>query len=225
MPNSIDNEPELAAAIGRLCGHWSLAELAAVRLFQTLTGLEHHTAITLFGFFRSNATQADVLETLVHTQSQVRDMKDELLSLIAAYRRLAPKRNAYVHNAFGYRTTDAGQLYQIERNKRPTLAVEVYSAKDVSVEQIDELTSQIKSFSAALSKVGHYLALGEYEAQLASEQGRPIDLPARRQELSRLVADAAQTIDRYLRPTALPQSPKRPKKDRERRKGGGVTPD
>src|SRR5438270_642419 len=60
----VDENPELAAAIGRCSNNWAHAESRLAVIFCLLSKTDLTTAVTIFSFFKATRMQTDVLKRL-----------------------------------------------------------------------------------------------------------------------------------------------------------------
>jgi hypothetical protein len=64
MPGPVDENIDLAAAIGRCSSDWSHAEYQVALLFSVLSKMDITSAVTVFSFFRGVRTQSEALKKL-----------------------------------------------------------------------------------------------------------------------------------------------------------------
>src|SRR5215213_724465 len=106
MANPIDDNDQLAIAVGRAAGRWALVENAVEMLFLQMIGTDSKRASVVFRFFRSNNNQREVLTGLATVYLAAEDdLRKRLTALLLTYKDLADKRNKLLHSAFGYDTS------------------------------------------------------------------------------------------------------------------------
>jgi len=96
----VDENIDLAAAIGRCSNNWAHAETHLAILFCLLSKTDLTTAVIIFGCFRATRTQSDVLKRLGRISPLMTPQKIELLDdLMKEYQTLADERNRLLHKA------------------------------------------------------------------------------------------------------------------------------
>lgn len=159
MPGPVDENIDLAAAIGRCSNDWSHAEYQLALLFSVLSKMDITSAVTVFSFFRSVRTQSEALKQLakVSPLNLSGDNLRTLGRLMKLYEDLAGRRNKIAHNPIG-RTPDENALYIMLRRKSPPIGELPYESVPISVEEIDELATEITTFNVALMALTFLLA-------------------------------------------------------------------
>lgn len=117
MANPIDDNDQLAIAVGRSAGRWALVENAMETLFLQMIGTDSKRGSLLFRFFRNSNSQREVLTNLSSIYlAEEEDLRTRLTNLLLIYKDLADRRNQLLHNAFGYDTSKEDlPIYQIRR--------------------------------------------------------------------------------------------------------------
>src|SRR6185437_1592589 len=99
MVHPVDDDPEMASAIGRCSNNWTHAETILAWIFTSLTGAEHTIAVTVFSFFKTIRTQSDVLKKLANLSPFMTDeLRNRLKQSLKTYLALAEGRNQLLHN-------------------------------------------------------------------------------------------------------------------------------
>lgn len=145
MSHPVDDDPVMAAAIGRCSNNWTHAETALAWIFMSLTQTDHTIAVTVFSFFKSTNTQGDFLKKLAKISPfMTKDLRDRLTGVLKTYSALAKGRNELLHNPIGRSMTH--QVYIMLRTPVPNTGGIPYEAKPISPSEIDELSASIKTF-------------------------------------------------------------------------------
>jgi hypothetical protein len=140
----VDENIELAAAIGRCSNNWAHAETRLAILFSLLSKTDLTTAVIIFSFFKATRMQSDVLNRLGKISSLMTAHKIKLLNdLMKEYQSLADERNRLLHNPIGM----GEELYIMLRDKLPQPGAIPYKAEAISIEAIDDLSSRISVFN------------------------------------------------------------------------------
>jgi hypothetical protein len=140
----VDENIELAAAIGRCSNNWAHAETRLAILFSLLSKTDLTTAVIIFNFFRATQMQSDVLKSLAKISPLMTPQKIKLLSdLMKEYQSLAGERNRLLHNPIGM----GEELYIVLRDKLPQPGAIPYKAEAISIEAIDDLSNRISDFN------------------------------------------------------------------------------
>jgi hypothetical protein len=159
MSGPVDENIELAAAIGRCSNDWSHAEYQLALLFCILAKMDMTAAVTVFSMFKSVRTQSEVLKRLARvSQLKVSGENLEILKrLMREYEDLAAERNRIAHNPIG-RTAEEKELYIMLRRKSPEIGELPYETAPISIQMIDELAARISVFNAHLVALSHRIA-------------------------------------------------------------------
>jgi hypothetical protein len=140
----VDQDIELAAAIGRCSNNWAHAEMRLAILFSLLSKTDLTTAVIIFSFLKATRTQSDVLKRLGKISPLMTSQKFELLDdLMKEYQSLADERNRLLHNPIGM----GEELYIMLRDKLPKPGAIPYKKEAISIEAIDDLSSRISAFN------------------------------------------------------------------------------
>jgi hypothetical protein len=140
----VDNNIELAAAIGRCSNNCAHAESRLVIIFCLLSKTDLTTAVTIFSSFKATRTQIDVLKRLGKISPLMTAEKFELLAdVMKEYQRLADERNRLLHNPIGMNEA----LYIMLRDNSPDPGAIPYKTEAISIEAIDDLSSRISGFN------------------------------------------------------------------------------
>jgi hypothetical protein len=130
----VDENTELAAAIGRCSNNWAHAESRLTILFCILSGTDLTTGVIIFSQFRATRAQSDVLKRLGKLSPLMTPERAELLNdLLKEYQSLAQERNQFIHNPIGI----GEELYIMLRDKAPARGSIPYKTEPVSIEIID----------------------------------------------------------------------------------------
>ena len=144
MLHPVDDDPEMASAIGRCSNNWTHAETILAWIFTSLTRTEHTIAVTVFSFFKATRTQSDVLKKLAKIAPFMTDeLRERLKGLLKRYLALAEGRNQLLHNPMGRSVEN--QTYIMLRHSTPRLGELAYASKPISPSEIDELSSKIRA--------------------------------------------------------------------------------
>ena len=112
----VDENTELAAAIGRCSNNWAHAESRLAIIFCLLSKTDLTSAVTIFSFFKATRMQIDVLKRLGKISLLVTPQKFELLSdLMKEYQGLADELNRLLHKPIGMNE----ELYIMLRDSSP----------------------------------------------------------------------------------------------------------
>jgi hypothetical protein len=149
MSHPVDDDPTMAAAIGRCSNNWTHAETVLAWIFSSLTKTDHTIAVTIFSFFKSTRTQSDVLTKLAKISTfMTAELRSRLTHLLKTYSRLAEGRNQLLHNPIGRSVEN--QVYIMLRSPILSAGNTPYQAKPISPFEIDELSADIKKFVTQL---------------------------------------------------------------------------
>ena len=156
MANPIDDNDELATALGRLVGRWGMSEFYIEMIYTLLSEMPSRKATITFSFFRSVGTQKDIIYFLVgETEWLPNKTKEEIKSAVTKFSKMAGRRNGYIHSPFGHAKNNDGdfEIYKTARNRTGEF---LYSKKTVTPTSIlkfaDEVTEMNKRlFSAHLA--------------------------------------------------------------------------
>jgi hypothetical protein len=118
MPNPIDDDEKLAAAVSRVVSLWARAEVHLVSVFSFLTGMDHTMAATVFRMFRSVPNQRDVLLSVAEVSTRCDEADLAALSaMLSEYGSLAVRRNDIAHNPFGWQPGEEQKIYRMKQQK------------------------------------------------------------------------------------------------------------
>ena len=147
----VDENIELAAAIGRCSNNWAHAETRLAILFCLLSKTDLTTAVIIFSCIKATRTQSEVLRRLGKISPIVSPELLELLNdLMKEYQALADERNRLLHNPIGMNE----ELYIMLRDKSPQVGVIPYKTETISIDSIDDLASRISSFNLKATILG-----------------------------------------------------------------------
>jgi len=151
----VDENTELAAAIGRCSNNWAHAESRLAIIFCLLSKTDLTTAVTIFSFFKATRMQIDVLKRLGKISPVMTPQKSELLAdLMKEYQGLADERNRLLHNPIGLNE----DLYIMLRHKSPDPGAIPYKTESISIEAIDDLSSRISVFNLKATILGQAIS-------------------------------------------------------------------
>jgi hypothetical protein len=140
----VNENIELAAAIGRCSNNWAHAESRLAIIFCLLSKTDLTTGVAIFSFFKATRMQIDVLKRLGKISPLVTAEKFELLTdLMKEYQGLAHERNRLLHNPIGINE----ELYIMLRDNAPDPGTVPYKTEAISIEAIDDLSSRISGFN------------------------------------------------------------------------------
>jgi hypothetical protein len=151
----VDEDIQLAAAIGRCSNNWAHAETRLTILFCLLSKTDLTTAVIIFSCFKATRTQSDVLKRLGKISPLVNPQQFELLAgLMKEYQTLADERNRLLHNPIGMNE----ELYIMLRDKSPQPGAIPYKTEAISVESINDLSSRIATFNLKATILGNAIS-------------------------------------------------------------------
>ena len=151
----VDENSELAAAIGRCSNNWAHAESRLAIIFCLLSKTDLTTAVTIFSFFKATRMQIDVLKRLGKISPVMTPQKSELLAdLMKEYQSLAHERNRLLHNPIGIND----ELYIMLRDNSPVPGTIPYKTEAISIEAIDDLSSRISVFNLKATILGQAIS-------------------------------------------------------------------
>jgi hypothetical protein len=156
MGAPLDDDPELAAALGRMVGAWSNLEYLWTLQFAKFTGMELNMAAGVFDFFKSTRTQCDVLRRLGKISPQSSDeIREGLKIALKLYQELADRRNMLAHNPFGWTTGDEPELYIMEKTKGVPWPDGIpFRRTPIKVEDLNDLRDDIQVLMRTMIVVG-----------------------------------------------------------------------
>jgi len=151
MPNPIEDDHELARAVGVLAGRWGLVEFYVEYIFTLLVGTNRRKASILFSFFKGVGTQCDIIRHMLDETPNVSDdASARIISILKNYARLAPERNGVIHYPFGWDSEgDERTIYKSMKRrtgpelsfKKPTSAADIMKLAD----RVNAITDEIAS--------------------------------------------------------------------------------
>lgn len=158
MGAPIDDNIELAAAIGRVSGAWSLIESQLMVLFCSLTEVSIGVGAVIFDSFRSTAAQAQILTKLAAISPKSNDrVRDLLKNALGEYAILAKERNALAHNPLGWTNSERSEIYMMVKSKVIMDDQFPYEAKPLIVAEIVDLKNRINLFQLKIQMVKHLI--------------------------------------------------------------------
>lgn len=148
----LDNQPEIAQALGRMLGHWAILENKLSYVLGNLLGLDQTRLHMLYHSFTSVTSKIQLIKRLIHTYIFDSDEKTTLLSLISKASDLNTIRNTYVHGLW-VEGTEKNNLTMFDMrvpgkpNKR-TRDFKVVSSESINlfVQDISELSLKLDKF-------------------------------------------------------------------------------
>lgn len=152
MANPIEEDNELARAVGVLAGRWGLVEFYVEYIFTLLVGTSSRKASILFSFFKGVATQCDIVAHLLDETPEVSDEARIIItSILKKYKHLAPERNGVIHFPFGWdRVGDERSIYKsMKRRKGPELSFK----KPTSAADIMELADRVNAINGEIASL------------------------------------------------------------------------
>lgn len=144
----VDNDIELAAAIGRCSNDWAHAEYMLAVLFSILDPLDLTTAVTIFSCFKSTRAHAEVLNRVAAVSPLKLSATDKaaLKKTLREYEEIAHERNKIAHNPIGI-SPEEQELYIMLRRKNPGIGELPYETQPISAKMIDALALRIQEFN------------------------------------------------------------------------------
>lgn len=201
----VDDDPVLAAAIGRATAHWSALELELLSLFSLFSGLHDTRGAAIFGFFKSVRTQGDMILTLAGLcPSTTPESLTLLNTFMRDYQAAAGKRNRLLHNPFGL--NEDGTPYQMVRRKQFRRAEKWYELRNTSEAEINAFGEEIRFLRAK----GH-----ELWRQFLIAEIRNVRMRVRSRLPSRKAKPLLRKLPSPLR-HILPKRPLRPRRQAPR---------
>jgi len=145
MANPIDDNDDLAKALGRLAGRWGLAEFTVDMIFTLLSEMPERKATITFSFFRSTGTQKDVIHFMADETTWLPDdTKERVKAAVKKYADMAGTRNGFIHYPFGYDRQSENE-FQIYKGKRSRTGDNLLQKKNVSPKMITEFCEEINT--------------------------------------------------------------------------------
>jgi hypothetical protein len=170
MGAPIDDDINLAAAIGRVSGAWSLIESQLTVLFCSLADVNINIGAIIFNFFRSTATQAQILTRLAAVSPKSNDRVRHLLkNALGEYAVLAKERNELAHNPLGWTNSERSEIYTMIKSKVTPDDEFPYAMKPLIVADIVNLKTRIDIFQLKILTVLHLIQPPIFAAGLTSE--------------------------------------------------------
>ena len=97
----LDSEPEVAAAIGRLVGHWGVLEDQFADLLGLLLRIDGWRSRMVFNTFPSLAQKLNLIERLLHAFAEENEARELAIGFCERGKAYADIRNKYVHATWG----------------------------------------------------------------------------------------------------------------------------
>jgi hypothetical protein len=140
MANPIDENDQLAIAVGRSAGRWALVENAIESLFLQMIGTGVKRASVVFRFLKNNHAQREVLTSLSEVHLAEQDvLREKLRDLLSRHNTLAEQRSQLFHRPFGYDTTDESRpIYQMRRDHKAEFPFKRYPVTIADIETFAE---------------------------------------------------------------------------------------
>ena len=156
MGAPLEDDPELAAALGRMVGAWSHLEYLWTLQFAKFTGMGLNMAAGVFDFFKSTRTQCDVLRRLGNISPRSsEEIREGLKITLKLYQELADRRNKLAHNPFGWMGGEGREIYIMEKTKGTPGPNRIpYRRTPIKAEDLDNLRDDINVLVAAIVKIG-----------------------------------------------------------------------
>jgi hypothetical protein len=150
----LDDDPELAAALGRVVGAWSHLEYHLTILFAVYAQMDMNMAAAVFDFFRSTPTQVEVIRRVIQLSSRSSDERRVALSTpLKTYERLAKQRNSVAHNPFGWLDPDGREPYLMEKTKGIEGPDGIpYRKRPVTIAELNALREEIERLAFTLGQ-------------------------------------------------------------------------
>lgn len=169
MGNPIDDDDELAKWVGRVAGHFALAESHVELIFLTLLGTTWARSSAVFSFYKSTSTQRDAILRLAAVSRP--EFVPRLKTTLQKYGALATRRNEFLHNPFGWDSAATPPtIYKMIRrhgHEKP------FWRKPVTIEDAKTLVADIQALETELMLLG--LDMAGITEQIMS--GKPPPLP------------------------------------------------
>lgn len=148
----LDNQPEIAQALGRMLGHWAILENKLSYILGTLLGLDQSRLHMLYHSFNSVSSKINLIERLIHIYTFDSDEKTTLLSLIKTASDLNATRNTFVHGLW-VEGTEKDNLIMFDmrvpgKPTKRTRGFKVFSSTTINsfVQNISELSLKLDKF-------------------------------------------------------------------------------
>lgn len=152
MANPIEDDPELARAVGLLAGRWGLVEFYVEFIFSLLVGTDGRKAAILFSFFKGVGTQCDIIRHLLDETPNVSDdARSRIISILKKYRELAPERNGVLHYPFGWDSEGAERT--IYKSAKRRSGPELTFKKPTSASAIIELADRVNAVVGEIAQL------------------------------------------------------------------------
>jgi hypothetical protein len=144
MSGPIEDDINLAAAIGRVSGAWSRIESQLTLIFCALAIVKVGVGAAIFDFFKSTATHSQVLTKLGKLSPVSNDLvRAALKSAIDDYGHLAKERNELAHNPLGWTSPERSEVYMMMKSKVSTGDDFPWTTKPLVISDIDALKDRI----------------------------------------------------------------------------------
>jgi hypothetical protein len=170
MPNPIDDNNDLANALGRLAGRWGLVEFSVEMIFTLLSEMPERKATITFSFFKATGTQKDIIDFMVEeTQWLSGDVKDKVKYAVKKYANMAGERNGYIHYPFGYDTANEDDEFAIYKAKRSRTGDQLLQKRPVTPDMIQEFADKVSVLYDELCQAHRSL----YDARYQALQAQP----------------------------------------------------
>jgi hypothetical protein len=152
MQNPIEDDPELARAVGLLVGRMGIAEIAVATIFQILSEAPWHKATALFATYRSAESQRDIIKWLAGSSpflsgATVCALGKALDDFVCLYK----KRSKIIHYPFGWNTgEDPPTIY-----KMMTAGRDGHVTKPMDAKHVKDVADRVSSLYSRLSELLH----------------------------------------------------------------------
>ncbi|MGX1499459.1 hypothetical protein ACSSV1_004519 [Labrenzia sp. MBR-25] len=169
MPNPIDDNDDLAIALGRLAGRWGLVEFAVEMIFTFLSEMPERKATITFSFFKAVGTQKDIIEFMAEETEWLSDeMKSQIKTAVRKYSNMSGERNGYIHYPFGY-DTEGDDEFEIYKAKRSRTGDELLQKKAVTPEMINTFVDRVRELQLEIFRIHRAL----FEERRKAPKERP----------------------------------------------------
>ena len=152
MGNPIDDDDELAMAVGRLAGRWGAVEFAVEILFLQISEMPWRKAVITFSMFKTISTQCDFINLIARETLWIDEKtRRSIRRLLKRFSKMSETRNHLVHYPFGYNSdSPAREIYKLQRDRGGS---KQHLGKPTSAREIMSFARRVSRLGTALSKL------------------------------------------------------------------------
>jgi hypothetical protein len=149
MANPIEEDPELARAVGVLAGRWGLVEVSVEILFGFLSGLSQRKATIMFSFFKAVNTQRDIIRFMAReTPTLSSALLEQIDTCLNEYVSLAADRNAVIHYPFGWDSeVEPPAIYKMARTRS---GEHLHTKRPMDAKSVMDLADRVNALHEAM---------------------------------------------------------------------------